>query len=77
MEVHCDDGVTEEERLEIDLWVDMHDADAIDTIVVGRLVVAVHSVVKDGGITGTARRHGDVVAELDEALAMMRRARDI
>lgn len=77
MDVHCDDGVSDEERIQIDTWVCTHDADGIDTVVVGARVVAVHSLAKNSGITGTARRRGDVVAELDEALAMMRRFRDV
>ncbi len=77
MEVHCDEGVTEVERLEIALWVDMHEADGIDTIVVGARVVAVHGVTKSGGSVGTTPRDGDVIAELDEALAVMRKARTI
>lgn len=56
--------------------LNMHDADGIDTIVVGARVVAVHSFARKG-VTGTAHRHGDVVAELDEALAMMRRILDL
>ena len=77
VEVHCDEGVTEVERLEIDLWADMHEADGIDTVVVGACVVAVHGVTQLGGSVGTARRHGDVNAELDEALAVMHKARTV
>ena len=75
--MHCDDGVTEDERLEIDRWIDMHDTDGIDTVVVGALVVAVHSISNTFAIVGTAVRHGDVVAELGEALEVMRRSRGI
>ena len=73
VDVHCDDGVTGEERTEIDTWVHLHDLDDIDTVVVGARAVAVHGLAKDRGVAGTARRHGNVVAELDEALAMMLR----
>ncbi len=76
MEVHWDDGVNEVERLEIDLWIDMHDTDRIETIVVGARVIAVHALSSTVGAVGTAHRHSDLVAELDEALAIMREIRD-
>lgn len=82
VDIHCDDAVTEEERLEIEFWADTHDPDNVSTIVVGARGVAVHSLAVDGlshsyAVAGTAVRHGDVVAELDEALTVMRRARNI
>ncbi len=77
VDIHCDDGVTEEERLEIDYWADTHDPDNVSTIVVGVRGVAVHGVWRAYGVAGTAIRHGDVVAELDEALVVMCRARNI
>lgn len=40
--------------------------------------MAIHSPGgTSGGASGTARRRNDIVAELDEALVMMRKARDI
>ena len=75
MDVHCDDGVSDAERIEIDTWVHMHDLDDIDTVVVGVRVVAVHARVNRIGLTGTSERHGALVAELDEALGMLRRIR--
>jgi hypothetical protein len=75
VDIHCDDGVTAGQRDQIDTWIHMHDADDIDTIVVGARVVAVHSLSKRFGLTGTAVRRGGLVDELDEALAIMRRTR--
>jgi hypothetical protein len=77
VEVHCDDGVTEAERLEIDRWADTHDTNGIDTIVVGARIVAVHGISTMLGLAGTAVRRADVVAELDEALADMRKGRKV
>ena len=74
MEVHCDDGVTQEQRLEIDLWIDTHDMEGIDTVVIGARVVVVHGISSAFGGAGTALRRGDVAAELDEALAVMRKS---
>jgi hypothetical protein len=76
VDVHCDDGVTDADRIEIDAWIHVHDDDEIDTIVVGARVVAVHGLAHTFGFTGTAVRHGDVVAELDEAFGLMRRIRN-
>ena len=59
MDVHCDDSVTELERLEIGLWIDLHDTDSIDTIVVGNRVVAVHGTSNPLGVVGTAVRLED------------------
>lgn len=76
MDVHCDGGVSEAERLVIDRWIDTHDTQDIYTIVVGAFVVAVYGMPAVLGLAGTAVRRGDVAAELDEALADLRRVRD-
>ena len=72
VDVHFDDGVTDDERAEVDTWVQMHDLGDIDTVVVGARAVAVHGLASHSAVAGTARRQGNVIAELNEALAMMR-----
>jgi hypothetical protein len=76
MDVHYNEDVTAAERADIDAWVHMHDLDDIDTVVVGTSVVAVHAQVNAAGLTGTSQRHGNVVAELNAALGMLRKIRD-
>ena len=71
VDVHCDDGVSDAERAKIEIWVRAHESDDIDTVVVGARAVAVHGFANIGGAAGTAGRRGDVVGELDDALAMM------
>jgi hypothetical protein len=75
VDVHCNDAVTDAERVEIDAWVDMHGLDDIDTAVVGARVVAVHARARATGVTGTSERRGNVIAELNTALDMLRKLR--
>jgi hypothetical protein len=73
VDVHCDSAVTAGQRDEIDRWVGAQDSDAIDTVVVGARVIAVHGTINGLGVTGTSFRRGSLSIELAEALTSMRK----
>ena len=67
-------GITAHERSDVAAWIDKHNSDDVDLVIIEEVAVVVYGS-RDGpnrGTAGVAVRHGRrLTEELDEALAML------
>ena len=73
MNIHYHTQLTDQECVEIDEWSGTHGADGIESISVHDRLVSVQGIQDDiSAALGTAARQGDLIGELNLALANLR-----